>query len=179
MLSLDLTAYMVYADGSGKDNLHIYNFLTLLEFNMLFLFYKRISKDSITKNVIKYATYLFNSVYVVSAIIYAYQYSFWSTYNSVATITGSILIAIVLFLYYRELLLSDKVVNYKKELSFWITLGLLVYYLGTSPVTSLLNYLKEKSIITLDDFTVIQFCMVVFMQACFIFGILWSYKKVK
>ena len=179
MLSLDLTAYFVYDDGAGRDNLHIYNLLTFLEFNMLFLFYKQISKDALTKKVIKYVSYLFNTIYIMSALYYAYYLSFWSTYNSVAAISGSILMAIVLFLFYREMLLSDKVLNFKKEHSFWITLGLLVYYLGTSPVTSLLNYLKEKSIITLDDFTVIQFCMVTFMQACFIFGILWSYKKAK
>jgi hypothetical protein len=177
MFSLDLLAYIVYQ--MGGENLYIYNFLTLIEFNMLFFFYKGISHEKLTKKIINASSFIFNITYLSSTGYYIYSSSFKDTYNSITTAVGSILIAIVLFLFFRELLLSNKVLNFKKELSFWITLGLLVYYLGSTPVTSLLNFLNERSIITIENFTVIQFSLGSFMHACFIFGILWSYKRVK
>jgi hypothetical protein len=178
MVSLDYLAYNVRVILE-VDNLHIYNFLTLVEFNMLFLFCKGISKEKLTKTIIKYSLLLFNIIFIITTAVYIYRSQFFDTYNSVATAVGSILIAIVLFLFFREMLLSNKVLNFKKELPFWITLGLLVYYLGSTPVTSLMNFLKEKSIITVQDFNVIQLYLLAFMHACFIFGILWSYKRVK
>jgi len=178
MFSLDLLSYILFYH-LGQGNIYVYNFLTLVEFNMLFLFYKGVSHQKLTKKVIQYGSLIFNLSYVASTGYYIYQSSFFRAYNSIATAVGSILIAIVLFLFFRELLLSDKVLNFKKELTFWITLGFLVYYLGSTPVISLLNFLSKRSIIELGNATTIQFFLGAFMHGCLIFGILWSHKRVK
>jgi hypothetical protein len=104
---------------------------------------------------------------------------YYVQYNSISSASGSILMSVILFLFFRELLVSNKIVNYKRDLSFWISFGLLVYYLGSTPAVSLLNFLSKSSAIRIEDFEFIHFYLALFMQSCFIFGILWSQKKVK
>lgn len=179
MLSLDFYANYLYENK--ETNLHIYNLLTLLEFNVLFMFYKKLSRDVAVQKAIKFSILLFNVIYVISILYYVFvvKIKYYVEYNSISASSGSILISIILFLFFKELLVSNKILNYKRDLSFWITFGLLVYYLGSTPVVSLLNFLNDNSTITIDNFESIHFYLAVFMQSCFIFGILWSQKKVK
>lgn len=162
----------------GQKNLYVYNTLTLLEFNVLFLLYNKISQEKITKAAIKYGSIVFNIIYICSTFYYLSTSLFLEKYNIISTASGSILVSVVLFLFLREFLISNKIVNYTKTLSFWITFGLFIYYLGTTPAVSLLNFLSKESNI-IEDFTNIQFYLSVFMHSCFIFGVLWSQNKVK
>jgi hypothetical protein len=176
MFSLDFTANILYE--FDYENLYVYNVLTLIEFNILFFLYKKLSHEPLTQKLIRIGLPLFNLIWLSSTIFYIVQGQFWK-YNPVSAASGSILVSLVLVLFFREMLVSNKILNYKKDLSFWISFGLLVYYLGTTPVASLLNFLSKHSKITIYDFTSIQFYLSVFMQSCFIFGILWSQKKAK
>ena len=76
-------------------------------------------------------------------------------------------------LYLKEFLYSDKILNYSRSLYFWITLGSLVYYLGSVPFQAMTNYLKNRDLIYL------QISLAVFAQVCVIIGFLWSKKETK
>lgn len=153
-----------------------YNLLSLLEFNLLFLFYRSVSKNTLTKRYINIATILYVIVYFFSSIYFGIDI-FSSKFNTVAPVIGSILIGVVLMLYLRELLLSERVVNYKTNIFFWITTGLLLYYIGTIPLTAMLSFFKKGS--AFASLFKIQFVLTIIMHSCFLFGLLWSLKKVK
>ncbi|WP_341221156.1 hypothetical protein [Polaribacter atrinae] len=161
------------------DNLWVYNTLTFVEFNFLFLFAKQILFSVKTQKTVTGVIILFNVVYFLTTIYYLYQGTYFEIYNSIASISGSLLIAIVLFLFYKDFLSSNEILNYKRSLTFWIAFGLLFYYLGTIPITSILNNMKGTSIAVIDYLYNIQFVLVIFMYSCFILGALWSQKRVK
>jgi hypothetical protein len=160
-------------------NLWVYNTLTFVEFNLLFLFTKQILISAKTKKTVSRISIFFNIIYLLTTFYYLYQGIYLETYNSIASISGSLLIAIVLFLFYRDFLSSNEILNYKKSLTFWIAFGLLFYYLGTIPITSIINNMKGTSITVIDYLYNIQFVLLIFMYSCFILGALWSQKRVK
>lgn len=187
MFSVDFSANILYEISEminyEEGNLFIYSILIFFEFNLLFFFYKRISEDIITKKLIKIFIIIFNLIFIGTTSYYVFESLFIDNYNYYAFISGSILIAIILLMFFREFLISNKILNYKKDLSFWITSGLLFYYLASVPVSLLLGYstyetVEEKNAAN-TNYTLIQFYVGLFMYACFLSGIFWSRKKIK
>ena len=162
-----------------KDNLFIYNILTFLEFNCLFFFLKEILIPKSTKKNVIVIISIFNVIYISSFIYYLTIGCYFTKYNLIASISGSLLLTITLFLYFKEFLVSNDILNFKKTLSFWIAVGLLVYYLGTIPITSIINSLGNISSQDMEKLFKIQIVLSILMHSCFIFGALWSQKKVK
>ena len=152
----------------GYSNTWIYVVYTFLEFNILLLMYKSITKLKFTKKIILLFIVLINIIYFIEV------YKQGLTINtSITTVVGSIFLSIVLILYLKEFLYSDKILNYSRSLYFWITLGSLVYYLGSVPFQAMTNYLKNRNLIYL------QISLAVFAQVCVIIGFLWSKKETK
>lgn len=175
MFSFEMIAS--YVKHKGYDNLWVYNSLIFLEFNCLFFFSREILDSKKTKKIILNIIIIFNIIYFSSNLISLDNYL--TKYNSLASISGSFLITIVLFLFYKDFLDSNRILNYKKSLSFWIAFGLLFYYLGTIPFTSIINFLSAIPREIKSYFIKIQVFLSLFMHSCFIFGILWSRKQVK
>lgn len=152
----------------GYSNTWIYVIYTFLEFNILLLMYKSITKLKFTKKLILLFIVLINIIYFIEV----YKQGF-TINTSITTVVGSIFLSIVLILYLKEFLYSDKILNYSRSLYFWITLGSLVYYLGSVPFQAMTNYLKNRDLIYL------QISLAVFAQVCVIIGFLWSKKETK
>lgn len=168
-----------YVKYLGYDNLWIYNNLNFIEFNCLFFFLRGIILSIKIKKIVLYIMYIFNTIYIITNIYYLLLEKYLVTYNSIASISGSLLISIVVFLFFRDFLNSDKILNYRKTLSFWISFGLLFYYLGTIPFISIINFLNDIPQLSKIYLIKVQFFLTIFMYSCFIFGALWSQKQVK
>ena len=175
-LSELLASFIAYL---GYDNLWVYNSLTFIEFNCLFFFFRGIILSKRINEIVLYIVFVFNVIYLITNIYYLWLGSYLATYNSIASISGSFFISIVIFLFFRDFLYSDKILSYWRTLSFWMAFGLLVYYIGTIPITSVLNSmigLPKKIVSYLFN---IQILLTIFMYCCFITGALWSQKRVK
>ena len=82
-------------------NLIVYNILTFFEFNLLLLFFKGIlSSKSIQKTILIFI-YTFNVCYVLSSLYFFFFGDYLDDYNLIASIFGSIIITIVLFLFFK------------------------------------------------------------------------------
>jgi hypothetical protein len=154
--------------GSGFSNGSLFTIFTFFEFNILFLMYLSITKVKTTKQLLKLFILITNLV--LFSEIYIQGIDQWP---SVATVVGSILISIILILYLKEFLYSDKILNYSRSIYFWITLGSLVYYLGSIPFQAIINYLENR------DLHFLQISLAIFAQSCVIIGFLWSKKETK
>ncbi len=87
-------------------------------------------------------------------------------------IIGRILIVIFVLLYFSELLNSDAILNIKKSLFFWISIGVLFYNIGFIPVYVIGEYISFRG-----AFRYIAFGLNIIMGACFISGFLMSKKQ--
>ncbi|TCP25030.1 hypothetical protein EV195_10461 [Tenacibaculum skagerrakense] len=174
MFSIDIGALILLK--FGVENSSLYNLLSLVEFNLLFFFYRAVSKNTLTKKVSLINIILYNAIFVGTSIFLGKDV-LSVTYNNLAPLFGAFQISIVLILFLREFLISEEILSYKKNILFWITVGLFMYYLGTLPLTGILSYMKKN-----DSFQFlyhIQKLLTIIMHSCFITGFLWSWNRVK
>lgn len=135
----------------------------LLELIIIRKMYNGLIKD---KAWLKLSNF-FLIAFLVTWFLILYNKSFFYT----AIIIGAINIGLLVFLYLRELLLSDEILNYKKMLSFWVSVGFLVFYLPSIPFFSLVGYMKSR-----DLFPVLNI-LIIIMNIIISFGLIWSKKK--
>ena len=85
---------------------------------------------------------------------------------------GTIIIIILAGVFFYNLLQSKVVTDYKKELKFWIIIGLLVFYVGFLPVQLMQKYIDGLSI----DYYFVVMLLNFLMYGSFSIGFL-SIKK--
>lgn len=166
--------YKEFVSSNGEFTNFIYNVLVFFEYNLIFLFYKEVSNEKQTKLYLKIALTLFNLGYFISVFYYGKEVMV--KYMNYILVHGSFLVSVVFVLYLREFLLSDKILNYQKDITFWITVGFLLYYLGTIPLTAAYEFVYINNNINAFN---IQVMLTIIMHVCFIFGIIKCWKKIR
>ncbi|MGG8496684.1 hypothetical protein ACQY1Q_09720 [Tenacibaculum sp. TC6] len=172
--SFDLFALWIRVCGGNTSPL--YNLLTIFEFNVLFLMYGEVSRDVGARLLRDINLFIFN-VSVILTSFYFGRVVFLDKFNNVLPVIGALQISVLLMLFLREFLLSEEILNYKRSIYFWITTGLLLYYLGTLPLTVFFSFMKVGGSFVLVY--KVQNALTILMHICFIIGGLWSWNKDK
>jgi len=87
-------------------------------------------------------------------------------------ILGSLFVVATFFVYLAELLKSDAIFTFQKSLFFWITIGVLIFYLGLLPVLVIAEMIVWQGI-----FKYIVLALNFSMNLCFIIGFVVSKKE--
>lgn len=124
----------IVADAIGglineSSDAWIYNIYTFFEYSSMAGIYYFLNNKSLSKKVVLYVSILFYLIYSISFI--------YTPLQRYTVIILHFFVIPFLFLYFQELLNSKNITNYKKQLFFWITVGLLIYYFGTLPFITL------------------------------------------
>lgn len=155
----------LYLSLVKKPNFWIYYFHTFFECFIIFFLYR---------NLLKERKYLKISYLLLSFFIVFWVAAFFDkNYIHYTGIVGSLNVGVMVFLFLRELLLSNEIVNYKKLLPFWVSVGFLVFHLPAIPFFSFWSYMKNR------DLLPILYSLIVLMNVIISFGLLWSNKKVE
>lgn len=95
-------------------------------------FFRRIVNDYRKKSILKYAILFF----VIGSIAqFAFHFQSHNTeYRIAIFVAGSFLILGSVFLYFIEVLESDKVLTFYKSIYFWISAVILIWFLITTPL---------------------------------------------
>lgn len=149
-----------------KNNFELFNVYTFFEFNFFALIYYHLVEDKNKLKLIKILALIFNGIYFIS-----FYFTFLKMYTvSIEGVFNSALIII----YFVELLNSKKILNYKKILPFWISVGFLLFYLTSVPFFTLLySNLFDSRVM----FPIIYYLIIVF-HLCLIYGLI-ACKKMK
>jgi hypothetical protein len=113
-----------------KNNFVFFNIYTFFEFNFFALIYYHLIEDKNKIKLIKLLVLIFNIIYFTSyyfTLIQMYTVSIEGVFNSA-----------LIIIYFIELLNSKKILNYKKLLPFWLSVGFLLFYLTSVPFFTLL-----------------------------------------
>ncbi|WP_299256074.1 hypothetical protein [uncultured Aquimarina sp.] len=108
-------------------------------------------------------------------IINGFYENYFDQSQSLPYIIGAIFLLITIILYFIEILNSEEVLSAKKNLLFWISVGLLIYYVGNIPFRILRNYYAEVTDATLA--ILVNLTVGVVMYTCYIIGFIWSDKR--
>mgnify|MGYP000722374305 CR=1 FL=1 len=149
----------------GKSTFNHLPFAAFLQFNLLALMYTKLIKD---KRLIKLILGLSVLLSVFCILIYFKYHLF-----NYLIIFGCINTSFFALLYLRSLLVSDKILNYKKHFPFWISIGLLVFYIPSIPFFIKMPFMDDRSLFFLLEL------LIIFMNLFIIYGLLCSKKEVK
>ena len=115
-------------------------------------------------------------VFIASGIINLFFQSFLSESQLLAYITGAVLLLFCIVLYYIEILSTSKVLIIDRDLLFWVSVGLLLFYVGYIPIKLTRIYFEYQDNLFFS-LRIIHRLLIVILNACFIIGFLWTKKK--
>ena len=150
----------------------IYNILDSVSF---LVYYYIFYKATITKKF-KFWIKNFAGTYIIFSIVnWIFIQNFLSEMQSYLFIIGAIFLIISILFYFIELLKSEKVLIFHKNILFWISTGLLLYYAGNIPFAAESNgYALIPGIHKL--FLIVSILSII-MYLIFTFGFIWSKKE--
>ncbi|MET2983671.1 hypothetical protein [Aureibaculum conchae] len=163
-----------YMDENGvKYNLGLYNLLYIIVYPIFYYIYYKALETKKYRNAIKI---FFLSFIVISIINWIFIQDFLTEYSKYPDIIGSLFLTICVIFYFIELLQSEKVIRFHRSVSFWLSVGLLVYYTSIIPFTVVVNNyaLADKA---LQKMFLINHILAIAMYSVFTFGFIWSKKE--
>ncbi len=144
--------------------LNIYILISSIFFLMLFRFYIKKYKVYINIMIIVYIIFYICNVLFLQKTLHTFQ--------SYSIILESIFVVISSIILFFELLNSDDILKMNKLLLFWISIGLLLFYVGILPIIIMSSFLKYSGL-----FDYIILLLNIIMYGCFITGFVVSKKE--
>lgn len=148
---------------------YIYNTWNVANFVFFALFFLSKIENVFKRNLIKGLLLLYTVFFLINLIFYQ---NFITTIFSYTIVLGNLLGAIIIMLYFGELLKSNLILNIKDSLYFWISIGVLIYNIGFIPVFVIGEYIDYTGV-----FRYVTFALNILMAASFIIGFIASKKE--
>ncbi len=155
------------------NNLPFYNTLIILSFLFYFYFYKNIFRIKKSQRLMSIFSILFILFGLFDLIIL--KNNFLNNFLNNTLVFGSFLLIITIIVFLIEIVKNEDIVfNIKKSFIFWVSIGILLFYIGIFPIMITINYLKYGSYQIYDlVITILNFIM----YSCIIIGYLYSDPK--
>jgi len=93
---------------------------------------------------------------------------------SLSYTTGNLLLLVLILRFLLALASSKEILNFKRNILFWICTGWMLYYLGTLPYYGLRNTLAEKYYDLFVSYSYVVQTLNITMYLLFSVGFLWS-----
>lgn len=152
-----------YYTRAKESSFFLYYGYTFFQYIVIYFLYKNLIRDKKWLRVPE-------GLMVIFVITWLFVFYFKNLFYYLVII-GSFNVGVLVFLYLRELLLSDEIINYKRLLPFWVSVGFLVFHLPAIPFFSFWTYMKNR------DLLPILHSLIVLMNIIMSFGLLWSNRK--
>ncbi len=161
-----------YLRGGYEDyNAIIYNIYNVINFTYLLFLYRHYIQNKTHKKAILF----FSIIYLISFVINGFFENYLIEFQKFPYIIAAIFLVITISLYFIEILNSQKVLNAKRNLLFWISVGFLIFFVGNLPFRILTNYYMKLTDATISF--LVKLTLTIIMNICFIIGFIWSDKK--
>lgn len=161
-----------------ENNFWWYNIYAALSFSFYVLYFVSFLKNRYWKLVFQVSIVAF---LISSILIFIFGGTFFKGFSPYLTIAGTLLLFFSVVFFYFELLRSDLLLQLKRFLPFYISVGVLVFNLCVTPIELFVQYFNleggNESFVTLRS-NVLLYANI-FMYSIFIIGFLVCSKKKK
>ena len=154
-------------------NVIIYNIYRYIFFSYFFFVYWSVCLKKESKNIIKYLGFTFFGICFINIFL---QDLLMET-QLYTQVSGNIFLIVIILVYLKELLPRSTPYPHTNNLLFWVSLGLLVFYVSYLPLTFIRlssNYFNFNPM----DIRRVHILIVLLMYTCFIIGLL-KIKRVR
>ncbi len=170
--AMEITGLYLVETKQWDFNAALYKFLAF-PFQFFFLFWLLLKNIEAKryKFLLQISVLLYLSAWIIENEFISKQKHGWM---SLSFTVGSLILIILLFMYFIKLVKSDDILKFYKKQSFWVGLGILIYYLGSFPFYGMFNYIYLKSpnlhLIYFQIVLVLATTMYLLFVASFIWG---------
>ncbi|WP_106791936.1 hypothetical protein [Aquimarina sp. Aq78] len=168
----DIIGYNTRHWFPNSNNLILYNISTSLTFLFLFFMYHQHIKEKTSKHFIMY----FMIFYIITLFISGFYENYLNQLQSIPFLLGAFLLMTSIIFYYAELLKSEQIQESTKDFLFWISVGLLIYYVGKMPFRIVRDYYANHN--DSSALFILNSIFTIIMNSCFITGFLIHRKTV-
>lgn len=166
-----------YLNYLNQDTLKLslINYIVIpIEFLFFYWVYYKAATGQAAKRLVIFCTLVYLTGFISDQLYFSHkEYYFMSFSYSIGNL--SLLITIIAFLI--SFSKSDKIIDFKSDLLFWVSLGLLIFYLATFPYFGLLFLLYDDYKDVYMVYTKIMFICNCLMYILFTTGLIWTKPK--
>jgi len=123
-LAVEITGLVMWTHRLNNNKM--YNIFTSIEFIFYSLLFRSVIEDSSIKKIILSAIFVYPILFLINT---AFIQNF-SHFHTITYRIGSIMVVTWCYLYFRQLMLSEKYISLFRNPLFWISTGLLFFYTG-------------------------------------------------
>lgn len=157
-------------------NFWLYNPYLIINFCIYILYFKwNVSNDKI-RDIINKGLILYVIICIANLI---FSDIFFKSHSAVTYMLGSFFLLGVIFYYYFEILLSSKILNIKREISFYISFPALLHFLTTAPIFIYYKYYTTASPEFVELSSSVIIGLNIFMYSSYGLAFLWLANKKK
>ncbi|MGY5850567.1 hypothetical protein [Salegentibacter sp. F14] len=158
------------------SNFWLYNPYSIISFVVYVLYFKSNISNVGAGKLIERILMVYVVVCIVNLI---FSDVFFQSHSSLTYVGGSFLLLGVIFYYYFEILLSSRILSIKREISFYISIITLLYFLTTTPIFIYYRYFTNKSPEFIELSSIVLIAMNIFMYSSYSSVFLWLANKEK
>jgi len=163
-------------DGFWYKNFWLFNPYLIINFVFYILYFKMNISNRSMKNIINKCMILYVAICIVNLI---FTDIYLKSISVVNYVLGSFFLVGVIFYYYYEILLSSKILNIKRNISFIISFVALLNFLSTTPIMIYFKYFTDKSPEFVEFSTWVLVGINIFMYSSYSIAFFWLANKKK
>jgi hypothetical protein len=170
----DYKYFSFVKDTPYADNKWLFNIYIILNFTFFIHYCGSYLKGELIKRIVKYSviSYFLASIgYLLVKDVYFTETSLFSA------IVGTLLLFVVIILFYFQLLKSDKILNLKYFLPFYISIGVLMFNLCITPLDIFSEFYSKENIPFWKFKNIVFLLSNLFMYSSFILGFIICRRK--
>lgn len=135
-------AFPFIKDTLFERNYWLYNSYSIIKFIVLFIFFIR----QLRKKKMRSIFYSLGGLFIVFAILnLLFSGVFFISNSAFTSIVGTLILLVLICLYYFEILKSNRILNFYKDLPFYVSVAMLFWHLVVTPLFIYSIYFTLKS----------------------------------
>lgn len=153
-------------------NLALYNYLVV---PTEFIFFHLLFFWSFKQTKLRRLPIIGMSIYLLSWLIDISIHSNEETifYSSSYTI-GNLLLLVMVLTFFIQLVTTNAILTFRNNMLFWVSLGILTYYLGAFPYYGLRNIITKHFMELFNSYTYVVYVLDIFMYLMFTISFIWG-----
>jgi hypothetical protein len=168
----ECVGYTLSVNKMQVANVAFFNYIEIpIEFLFFFWLFHQSFKHTKNNKLAPISTIIYVVAWLTDIFYFSkHKFGFYSFSYTV----GNLLLLVLILRYYVQLVTSDEILTFKTNMQFWVSAGMLLYYLGTFPFYGLTNTLSANYKTLYYSYIYVMYSLNCLMYLMFTLGFIWS-----
>lgn len=173
--AVELTGdYLNYIQDYRFKNLIYNNFSIPLEFLFLYWVYYKYAEGIKRKKLVILCSVIYLAGFFLDQVYFKDTNYF---FDSFSYSIGNMVLLVVIISFFIQFATGEEILHFKTSMIFWVSLGALIFYLGSLPFYGLYNLLVKKYYDLFITYSYVMYVCNWMMYSFFIIAFIWGKPK--